>query len=153
MNIRPYRDADLEPIVTLFTASVHVLGATHYDAAQRAAWAPRPPDYNHWQARLAATHTVVADNGSQLVGFISYEQNGHISLLYTSPAFQRCGVASLLYRYVESTLSVAGPIELFTEASLVACPFFERQGFHVTEAQYVRIRGVSFLRYAMCKSI
>ena len=79
--------------------------------------------------------------------------NGYIGLLYVSPRYPRRGVASLLYREIESTLLLAGVEVLFTEASVMARPFFHRQGFLIAEEQIVSRRGMTFKRYAMRKSI
>jgi putative acetyltransferase len=148
MQVRPYTSADLGPLTALFTASVHVLGASFYDAAQRLAWAPLPPDLELWQQRLSRLHTLVAHDAKQLAGFISYEDNGHIDLLYTEPSFQRRGVAALL---VNSVVKLFPGVELFTEASLVAKPFFLRQGFQIVEEQHVPFQGITFQRFAMRK--
>ncbi len=153
MKIRPYRDADLDSVVQLFTESVHAVAAAHYDSIQCAAWAPEKPDLHAWRDRLSSLHVLVAEKGGQLAGFIGYEQDGHIDLLYTSPLFTRRGVASVLYQHVEFALESAGVGELFTEASLAARPFFERHGFTVTEEQIVERRGVSFRRFAMRKAL
>lgn len=149
MNVRAYTEADLATIASLFTVSVHELGASHYDLSQREAWAPIPPDLETWATRLASLHTLLASEGSKLVGFISYELNGHIEFLYTGPGFERRGVASLLYQHVQNALS---GIELFTEASVVAKPFFLRQGFYVVEEQRVIRQGIAFRRFAMRKA-
>jgi putative acetyltransferase len=153
VKLRPYRDADLAAVAGLFTAAVHALAAGHYDARQRAAWAPRPPDLTEWQARLNGPRTLVAEKSGELAGFITYEMDGHIVLLYASPRHASRGVASALYREAESALAGAGITELFTEASRVARPFFERQGYIVEEAQYITLRGVTLPRFAMRKSI
>ncbi|MGH8179119.1 MAG: GNAT family N-acetyltransferase [Steroidobacter sp.] len=151
--IRPYRNSDVDAVALLFTDSVHHLASNHYDADQRAAWAPRPPDLDSWTARLASLSTLVTEADMKLAGFISYEQNGRIDLLYTSPGHSRRGVASALYREAEAILAGSGVSELFTEASIVARPVFERFGFQVAEEQCVRLRGVLFRRYAMRKSL
>lgn len=153
MNIRDYRDTDLSAVVTVFTESVHELGRQHYDAAQRAAWAPREPDHGEWAARLDVQHVLVADGGDELLGFIAYTDDGHIDLLYTAPGAPRRGVATALYRAAEAALLVRGVRELHTEASLVAQPFFAAQGFCVAEEQQVERRGVTFRRFAMRKRI
>ena len=153
MIIRSYRDADLAAIAELFTASVHSLAVGHYDAVQRAAWAPQPPDLEHWRGRLRSLQTCVAEEDGMLAGFIAYEQNGHIDLLFTAPDYARCGVASLLYGHVEAALLRLGVDALFTEASLVARPFFERQGFRIVEEQNVEVREAWFRRYAMRKPV
>lgn len=153
MNIRSYRDTDLAAVVAVFTGSVHGLGAQHYDAAQRAAWAPREPDHGEWAARLDAQHVLVADGGGELLGFIAYTDDGHIDLLYTAPGAPRRGVATALYQAAEAALQGRGVRELHTEASLVAQPFFAAQGFRVVEEQQVERRGVKFRRSAMRKLI
>jgi len=151
--IRRYRESDVEALALLFTDSIHNLASSHYDANQCAAWAPRPPELNSWMERLACLRTLVAEADMKIAGFVSYEQNGHIDLLYTSPAYSRRGIALALYFEAEANLVSNGLSELFTEASLVARPFFERCGFHVVEEQYLKIRGVTFRRQAMRKSL
>lgn len=146
LHTRPYEAADLEAVATLFTASIHELGAPHYNAEQREAWAPRPPDRNAWARRLAELKTLLAEDDIGLAGFISWEGDGHIDLLYTAPRAQRRGVATLLLRRVQGVLP---GIALFTKASLVAKGFFLHQGFHLVEEQCVVRRGVSLRRFAM----
>lgn len=153
MNVRTYRDTDLASVVAVFTESVHGLAGKHYDAAQRAAWAPREPDLAEWSARLDAKRVLVADDDPGLLGFIAYTDDGHIDLLYTAPGAPRRGVATALYRAAEVALRGRGVREVHTEASLVAQPFFMVQGFRVVEEQQVERRGVIFRRFAMRKSI
>jgi len=153
MQIRPSLDSDLAAVTELFTASVHQLASSDYDAAQCAVWAPRPPDAEVWRERLSSRQTLVAEEGGSLAGFIAFEEDGHIDLLFTAPSFARRGVASLLLQSAESRLSVAGVGGLFTEASLTARPFFERHGFTVTEEEQVQRGGVSFRRFAMHKPL
>lgn len=137
----------------VFTASVHELAAPYYTSQQLDAWAPRPPKAALWHERLQALETLVATHGAALAGFISYSSRGHIDLLYTSPAYARRGVASLLYTRVEATLTSLGVSEIFTEASLVARPFFEHFDFVVAAEDIIQLRGHSLRRYAMRKAI
>lgn len=152
-KIRPYTEADFAALAEVFTAAVHGSTVAYYDAAQREAWAPLPPDLQRWQQRLTQPElcTLIAIRDSMPAGFISYEPNGHIEYLYTAPDSQRYGIASALYRAAELELSSMGVKELFTEASLVAQPLFLKQGFHIVEAQVVEVRGVQFRRHAMRK--
>lgn len=153
MTIRTYRDTDVEAVAALFTAAVHEVAASHYTAAQRAAWAPQPPDLAHWRRRMAGLNTLLFDTGAGLAGMIGYEDDGHIDLLFTAPGQTRSGVASRLYARVESILAQAGVTELYTEASLLARPFFERQGFVVTEAQQIPRGDQVLRRFAMRKAL
>lgn len=110
------------------------------------------PDLAAWRERLVGRTVLVAESDKELAGFIAWEPDGHIDLLFTSPRHVRRGVASALYRSAEQALRAAGGNALYTEASLVARPFFERQGFVVEEEQVVNRDGVDLLRFAMRKS-
>jgi putative acetyltransferase len=151
VNIRPYAESDLSAVVKVFTDAVHVGAADHYTAEQRSAWAPVPPDVSYWRTRLASLHTLVAERNEQVAGFISYEDDGHIDFLYTSPAFARQGVGSALYGHAESALRANGIRVFFTEASLIARPFFARQGFEPVEQEVVTRRGLALVRFRMRK--
>ena len=106
--IRPYCESDLEAVALLFTDSVHHVANSYYDLEQLAAWAPRPPDLSSWKTRLASLETLVAETDGKLAGFISFESNGHIELLYTSPLNCRRGVASALFRHAEAAIAARG---------------------------------------------
>ncbi len=152
MEIRRYSHQDLGSVVQVFTRSVHGLAVGHYDAEQLEAWAPTMLDLEAWEARLNHRATLVAAIDGELAGFVCFEFNGHIDLLYTSPAHSRSGVASALLRHAESELQAAGVDELLTEASLAARPFFEGNGFQVEREETVLLRGLQFRRYVMRKS-
>ena len=156
MLIRPYTHADLQAVAQLFTDAIHGLAVSDYDEAQRAAWAPRPPDLSLWERRLKPIQVLVAqdaENGEALLGFIGYENNGHIDLMFTSPTAARRGIASRLLGQAEAALRAFDVQELFTEASLLGRPFFERQGFTVKEEQHIELRGAQFRRFAMVKAM
>ncbi len=153
ITIRKYRIQDLSQVVRLFTDSVHELTAGAYDETQRYAWASRTPHLDTWRERLESLETLVAEEGSDLAGFISYEKDGHIDLVFTAPNYARRGIASALYHEAEQQLKDLGVTELKTEASVVARPFFERHGFEVVDEQRVTVRGAQFLRYLMRKEL
>jgi putative acetyltransferase len=156
MHVRPYTEADLSAVAQLFTDAVHGLAVTHYDAAQRNAWAPQPPDLGIWEARLTPLKVLVAqhaETSNALLGFVGYEEDGHIDLMFSSPLAARRGVATQLLGHAEAALRGLGVTELFTEASLLGRPFFARHGFTVKEEQYVERRGERFLRFAMVKAL
>lgn len=153
LTLRAYRDTDLAAVVALFTAAVHQGAADHYDDAQRAAWAPRPPDLEHWRQRLAADQVLLAEADDDLGGFIGYRDDGYIEFLFTAPSQLRRGVAARLYDAAEARLRRLGVTALFTEASRVARPFFLRQGFVVEAEERVGRNGVTLQRFRMRKSL
>lgn len=153
MYIRDYKDNDLTAIVDIFTASVHGLATPQYTAEQCHVWAPMQPDLGEWRLRLANLHTLVAENHNGILGFLSYDMNGHIDLLYTSPTDARHGVASMLYEYAEAILIRSDVLNLVTESSLVARTFFESKGFTIDQVQLVQRKGIGFKRFVMQKTL
>ena len=153
MHLRPYQPEDLDALLALFQASVQQLAASHYDPAQRRAWAPQVPDRQAWHMRLDGLQVLLAERDGQLAGFIGYDHRGHIDLLFSHPEHARQGVAQRLYQAAEAELRAAGVSLLHTEASLLAQPFFARQGFVVVEQQEVQRGDVSLPRALMHKAL
>ena len=154
MNERPYQPADLLLVAEVFGASIRSLAAPYYTAEQLSAWAgPSIPDVAGWQQRLARLHTNVAEHDDILAGFASYEDHGHLDFLFTHPDFARRGVATRLFQRIESVFLSSGIRRIFTEASLVARPFFEHHGFQVDAEEVIECRGVQLCRFAMHKQI
>ena len=136
-----------------YTASIRSLAAPYYSPEQIAAWAPVPPDATRWQERLDHLHTIVAESDGILAGFASYTLDGYLDFLFTHPAFARRGVASSLYRRVESALHAVRTPRLTTLASLAAPPFLDRHGFQLDSEECVECRGAYLRRFAMHKQL
>jgi putative acetyltransferase len=153
LSMRPYDRLDLKRVATVFTESVHHLTGSRYTAQQRAVWAPIPPDLKYWRSRMRALQTLIAEVDAQCAGFISYQPNGYVELMYVSPEFERTGVATHLYRSVEERFIRGGIAEVYTEASLIAEPFFKAQGFHATRFEEIRVREVPLQRWVMIKKL
>jgi putative acetyltransferase len=153
MIIRQYKDDDLESVVTLFTDTVRHINIRDYSSEQVAAWAPQPPDLARWRERLARLTLWVAELDGQVVGFCGLDADGHLDFLYTDYRFQRRCIGQRLYQHVETEARSRNIQRLFTEASITARPFFERNGFGVIREQDVELRGVLFRNYAMQKIV
>lgn len=149
MQIREFRPTDLEAAVALFTASVRGLADVAYAEDQLRAWAPDPPDLEHWGRKLSGQNVLLADEHGELIGMLGYEDDGHVDVLFTHPDHARRGIAGRLHREAEQRLAANGVHELFTEASEVARPFFERHGYAVEQREVVQARGVELHRYRM----
>ena len=152
VRVRNYRSKDLASAVDLFTVAVHGLAPPHYDVAQCEAWAPRRPDLEYWRARLGAMRVLLAERTGVLAGMLGYHDDGHVDLLFTHPEHARRGVATRLHDEAVQRLCAGGVHALYTRASEVARPFFERHGYAVERREVVRVRGVDLHRYAMRRS-
>jgi len=151
VRIRDFREEDAAVLARLFFDTVRTVNLGDYSQEQVEAWAPEVPDAAAWRRRMAARHTLVAEDETGLVGFIELEEHGTLDMLYCRADRVRQGVGTALYAALEARARRLGLKRLFTAASLTARPFFERQGFHVTRQQTVERQGVQLPQFAMEK--
>lgn len=151
MKVRCYQSDDTTSLARLFTESVHSINTRDYSCEQIAAWAPAPPDIEHWHKQLGSHIVFLAEHDSDIVGFITFEPDGHLDHLYVPSYFHRQGVASALYRRVEQEAFTLGVSRIFTEASITAVKFFESVGFRVIVFQQVERGGIPLKNYQMEK--
>lgn len=151
ITLREGGPADLPAMRDCFRAAVRELGAAHYDAAQRAVWAAAADDPQGWSGRMADESVLLAEQGAALLGLIAWRADGYIDMLYVAPAAARRGVARTLHTVCEQRLRAAGCAELFTDASLVAQPFFLDQGYELVAREVVRRGAVELPRARLRK--
>ena len=152
-RIRCYEAEDALQIARLFYETVRSVNRADYSEEQVQAWAPEVPDPEAWHARMADRRTLVAEDGGEVVGFAELEEDGHLDMLYLRKDAVGRGVGSLLYRATEREAREQGIGLILTEASVTACPFFERWGFRVVRKQTVERRGVDLTNFAMEKPL
>ncbi len=153
--IRSYRPADVPGIARAFYDSVRLVAAERYDAAQVRAWANEVPNVVTWSARLASPNrtTFVAEYDAAIVGFVEIEADGHLDLLFRTPDGAGLGTATKLYAAAEAHARALGITRIFTEASLLAEPFFAKHGFAVESREEIERRGVMLPRTRMAKTL
>lgn len=154
LTIRSYRPSDADALARVFFRAVHEGAAARYSAEERTAWLPEPPDGPDWHARLAHAECVVAETAEGPVGFMSLVMPERlIDLAFVLPKVMGSGVAARLYAVVEGRARAAGIAELTTEASLLAQPFFARQGWSLVRHQRIERAGVVLRNAVMTKRL
>ena len=153
MVIREYRAGDAVAIVRLYYDTVHAVNAADYAPNQLDAWAPEVPDAAAWHDRMSNRCTLVAVEAGAVVGFIELEADGHLDMLFCAKHAVGRGVGAGLYAALERRARDRGLDRIFTEASITARGFFQRQGFRVLQARTVHRRGVALTNFAMAKRL
>jgi putative acetyltransferase len=151
--VRDYRRGDAEPICRLFYETVRTVNLGDYSPEQVRAWAPEVPDPDAWHGRMSGRHTLVADEGGEVVGFAELEEDGHLDMLYCRKDAVGRGVGSGLYAAVEERARGLGIGRISTEASITARPFFERRGFAVLRRNTVLQGGIGLTNFSMEKAL
>ena len=138
-------------IADLFHSSVHAIDHSIYSSEQKEAWAPTPPNYEKWKARLSAKKPYLAIVDERVAGFIELDSDGHIDCTYTSPDYQRQGVAKALFNHILCIAKSRGNKRLYVEASFIAKPLFEKFGFSVIHENKVEREQIVLTNFTMDK--
>lgn len=152
MFLRAYRHDDKRSLQRLFFDTVHTVNARDYTPEQLDAWAPAEPDRDSW-ARLDYQTCFVVECQKSLVGFISLAPDGLIDFLFVHKDFQAKGIASALLKQLERVARKHSILFLYTESSITARHFFEKNGFTVSMENRKTVRSVEFLNYKMEKPL
>jgi putative acetyltransferase len=136
--LRPYVAADAMRCSEIFRSSIEELAAEDYYADQREAWASRADDEEAFGARLSGALTLLAVIDQQIAGFASLKGGEEIDMLFVDPQFAHQGVGRTLVDALTRLAEARGAKRLTTEASDVAKPLFERQGFVAQKRNLVR---------------
>lgn len=149
--IRGYLPGEAATLLELFRDTVRRINCRDYAPPQIAAWVSNSIDPQAWEQQFINRCTLVAERHGQIVGFADMQSNGHLDGFYVHADCQRQGIGNQLFAKIEAEASRLGLPHVFTEASITARPFFERQGFRVLAQQEVSRLGVVFINFRMEK--
>ncbi|WP_039020163.1 GNAT family N-acetyltransferase [Halocynthiibacter namhaensis] len=150
--LRPYRESDRRAGFDVYYDAVHNGAARAYTPAQRAAWAPLDGFRPETPDKMLDMVAIVAENPDQpgrLEGFFAMERNGHLDLAFVRSCWMGRGLAQNLYDQLYEWARGADLTRLHTEASHLARPFFERNGWQVDAPETITRDGVEIQRFRM----
>ena len=152
--IRSYVPDDAPELAKVFHRAVREGAATKYSLDERQAWSPDLPSGPSWHDRLTRSETVVAEMDRRPIGFMTLDiPRAYLDLAFVVPEVMGQGVADAIYAVLEGRARVAGLTRMTTEASLLAEPFFERQGWRLVARQKVERLGMQLSNAVMEKSL
>lgn len=157
-RIRPYCD-DAEALAHLCHEAITVIGKHGYTTQQVSAWAARHPSADSYRKRAAngSIIWVAVDAHDTPVAYLLLEPDGHLDHLYNHPDHTRRRLAAQLLETAELNASNLGIARLYTEASELARPAFERAGYVVINRRNFDLpyegSSVAIHNYAMEKQI
>ncbi|PKH54238.1 GNAT family N-acetyltransferase [Shewanella sp. Choline-02u-19] len=164
MSVRLFTEQDVDQLATLFHLSITQGASSHYSADERAVWSQAPRSHQDWLTRLQPTTTWVAVERGVIAGFINLKParlkpsdgaeevlTADIDCLFSHPDFTGRGVATALYGYLEEYAAAQHIKELTVEASYLAKPFFEKQGYKVLSKNRHPRAGQVLVNFSMSK--
>lgn len=153
--IRDFRESDASALAAITLAAIRHVGSRRYSPEQVEVWAARHPGPERFLARSADGEMifVAAGGDDRPVAYALLVPDGHLDMLYCDPDHTRQGLSDRLLTVGESKAVELGLSRLFTEASELARPAFERAGYKVTHRRDFEIEGVAIHNYAMEKRL
>jgi putative acetyltransferase len=153
VDIRPLVADDYRAVGRIFFCAVHEGTRSAYTYVQRLAWGGETIDLDRWKARVKTLSGFVAEADSEPVGVITIDQTGYVALAYVLPSATQQGVGTALLSAAERWAKDKGATRLATEASLIARPFFLKNGWLVLEEEHVERNNVILTRFKMHKDL
>lgn len=157
--IRPFRHEDAPALAELTVAAIAITATRAYSVKQVLSWAARHPGAPRFIESAAKGDTILvalAEDDAP-AAYALMEADGHVDMLYCHPDHGGKGLASALLAAVEAHARRAGIARLFTEASELARPVFERAGFAVLHRRDFTIpmgdEAIPIHNYAMEKHL
>lgn len=157
--IRPFLESDATFLADVTVAAIRAVGAKSYTPEQVSAWAARHPSPQRFLDRAASgDHLFVAVDVNDIpAAYALLEPDGHLDMLYCHPDHTRRGLADGLLAASEQSAHQQGITRLYTEASELARPAFERAGYSVERRRDFTIehdgKDVPIHNYAMEKRL
>lgn len=150
--IRTYSPEDAQALANIYYHTIHRINAQDYTEEQVNAWAPESSlDGERWKKKFERTKPFVATAEGLIVGFAEFEPDGHIDCFYCHHDWIGRGVGTALLKAIYKQARHQGIGRLFSEVSVTAKPFFERQGFNTVDEQTVVRSGIELTNYKMEK--
>ena len=148
--IRNYRSKDTQALANIFFNTIHRINIKHYTQEQVDVWAPKSSlEGEGWAKKFLRTNPIVAVVGDKVVGFAEFEPNGHIDCFYCHHEWIGKGVGSTLMNEILIRAKNSNIDLIFSEVSITAKPFFEKQGFIVLTEQKIVRKGIELTNYKM----
>lgn len=147
--LRQYKEEDCKEIAKLFYDTVHTVNAKDYSEEQRKVWATGQVDIKVWNESFLNNYTLVATDGTLILGFSDIDATGYLDRLYVHKDYQGIGVATMLCEALEAHSFLYGSERITTHASITAKPFFLKRGYQIVKEQQVIREGVSLTNYVI----
>lgn len=144
--------ADIPELKQLYKDTILNINKKDYSAEEVEDWASCGDNTQHWLELISMLHNIIAENDEgQVVGFASISDEGYLHMLFVHKDYQRKGVAGLLYKSIEELAQHKQIVKITSEVSITARPFFEKQGFVVSEEQRRKANKLALVNYKMSK--
>jgi putative acetyltransferase len=148
-SVREASKDDLGALTSLFSETILNTCRNEYSQEQLQAWAKRSERRERWLKAIEEQYFIMIEADNKLLGFGSLKDSCYIDFMYVHKDHLRRGIAHLIYTHLEREALRNGALEVTSDVSKTARPFFEAKGFIVEKENTHDLDGVSISNYAM----
>ena len=153
-KIRIAQQSDSAELRDLYKNTVLVVNRRDYSQDEVEDWASCGDDLSNIEEMIKTHYFIVAVNQlSQIVGFSSITPQGYLYSMFIHADFQGKGIATMLLEEIERYAITKGIIQITSEVSLTARPFFEKQKYVVKKEQKRQANKLNLTNFWMAKTL
>ena len=152
IEIRKAENEDIDQISLLFFETINHVNTKDYNSSQIQIWSAGYNNIYKWRKKILEQYFIVAKIGALVVGFASIAPDGCLDYLYVHKNHQREGIATSLLHTIEKFALESGLLEIWSDVSITAKPFFLSKGFTISKTYLKEVNGISFENSIMTKS-
>jgi len=152
-EIQEAAPTDLSAILQVFEAAIRISCQKDYSPDQIEAWVAGIQNISRWEKAIQEQHFLVAEAENKIVGFASLEKGSYLDFMFVHPDYLGQGIARQLYQALENEALKQGSKLIYSNVSITARPFFEKQGFKVVTKNHNKLRGTELINYRMEKGL
>lgn len=149
--VRRAYELDVEEITQLFYDTIQNINIRDYSKEEVDDWSSWKADIDKWLERMEEQYFVVAEINNKIVGFSSLTIDGYLDFMFVDKDTQRKGVASALLSEIESKAFEQNNDSIYSDVSLTAKGFFEKNGFIVERQQLKKSKKKELINFRMIK--
>lgn len=151
--VRKGKTNDLTELQKLFVDTITAICSSDYDHQQIKVWTSSVENKHRWNEIIIKQLVLVAQDQNKIVGFATLDNGNYIDLLYVHKDYQRQGIAQRLLDDIEDEARRLKQIQLTSDVSRTAKPFFAKNGFKTLKEQKNIRNGVEIINYKMVKQL
>lgn len=150
ISIRDYHPDDVQALANIYFNTIHKINIQHYTKEQVDEWAPASSlETEGWAKKFSRTKPIVAVVEDEIVGFAELESNGHIDCFFCHHDWIGKGIGSALMKEIFQRAKNNHIHHIFSEVSITARLFFEKNGFRVVAGHTTVRNGIERTGFKM----
>ena len=153
MTFRNAELADLHEMQTLYVEAIESICCEDYDDAQRKEWAATAQNKQRWLDVLESQFVLLAIIDQKIAGFATLKDGEYLDFFYVHKDFQKRGIAKKLLQKMEQKAIELKSDVIWSDISITAKPFFEKNDFLVIAKQSHTRNDVILINFRMRKQL